>query len=81
MIRLSHHMREQLALRPELRQEWIEAAIATPDWTLADADPTLTRSDKAIVAFGGRVLRVVHRPVGTDVLVVTAHFDRGARRR
>ena len=46
-IRLSHHMREQLALRPELRQEWIAAAITTPDWTLADPDPTLTRSYKA----------------------------------
>jgi hypothetical protein len=74
-------MQEQLAVRPEVRQEWIEATVAAPDWTSPDPDPTLMRSFKVIAAFGSRVLRVVHRQVGTDVLVVTAHFDRGARRR
>ena len=41
-------------------------------------DPTLTRSFKAIPNFGHRVLRVVHRPDGDDILVITAHLDRGA---
>jgi hypothetical protein len=26
------------------------------------------------------VLRVVHRPDGDDIVVITVHFDRGARR-
>jgi hypothetical protein len=81
MIRFSQHMQQQLADRPELRQEWIDATIADPDWSASDPDPVLTRSYKVITAFGSHVLRVVHRPSGTDVLVVTAHFDRGARRR
>ncbi len=79
VIRLTQHADTELPRRG-LRRDWIEAAIAAPDWTASDPDPTLTRSYKAIAEFGGRVLRVVHRPDGDDVLVVMAHFDRGARR-
>jgi len=70
-------LRTGLSYRPES----IETTVTYPDWTSPDPDPALTRSYKEIAAFGGRVLRVVHRTIGTDVLVVTAHFDRGARRR
>ena len=60
--------------------EWVAATVAQPDHRQIDpGDPTLTRSLKAIDAMGGRVLRVVHRPDGDDMLVVTAFFDRGAR--
>ena len=41
-------------------------------------DPTLTRSFGPLPAFGDRMLRVVHRPDGSDVFVVTATWDRGA---
>jgi uncharacterized protein YuzE len=44
-----------------------------------DRDPALTQSFKRIAAFGGRVLKVVHCADGADILVVTAHFDRGDR--
>jgi hypothetical protein len=61
---------------------WVEAAVTAPDWTEADPNfPERTRSYKAIKAipaFGGRVLRVVHRPEDNDIAVITAHFDRGA---
>jgi hypothetical protein len=43
-------------------------------------DVALTRSFTAIPEFGNRVVRVVHRPDGPDIVVVTAHWDRGARR-
>jgi hypothetical protein len=79
MIRLSQHAAGQLARRGLLRG-WIETAVSTPDWTAPDLDPTLTRSFKAIPEAGGKVLRVVHRPAGDDILIVTALFDRGARR-
>ncbi len=59
---------------------WIEAAIASPDWTTPDPDPALTRSFKAIAAFGGRILPVAHRPENGDMLAFTAVFDRGAKR-
>jgi hypothetical protein len=73
-IRLSRHMQEQLADRPELRREWIEAAMISADWSAPDPDPGLVRSYKSIAAFGNRVLSVVHRRTENDILVVTAHF-------
>ncbi|HJS84092.1 MAG TPA: DUF4258 domain-containing protein [Acetobacteraceae bacterium] len=79
MIRLTKHVERRIQKR-HLALAWIEATIAAPDWTAQDPDPTLTRSYKAIAAFGGHVLRVVHRPEGADILVVTAFFDRDAKR-
>ena len=80
MIRLTDHAERELRRRG-IAREWVEATVVTPDWSGQDPrDPALTRSFKAITAFGDRVLRVVHRPDRDDMLVVTAHFDRGARR-
>jgi hypothetical protein len=42
-------------------------------------DPMLTRSFKAIGEAGGRILRVVHRSEGNDIVIVTVHFDRDAK--
>lgn len=80
MIKLSQHAQYEIARRG-IRLAWIEAAVASADWTTHDRDPMLTRSCKVIPEFGSRVLRVVHRPEGAHVLVVTAHFDRGGARR
>lgn len=63
-----------------LQMVWIEAAVTAPDWTAPDPDAALMRSYKAVAENGGRVLRVVHRREGSDIVVVTARFDRGARR-
>jgi hypothetical protein len=80
MIRLTKHAREAICLR-DIDSAWIEAAIRSPDLVEADPrHPNRTRSYKAIVEFGGRLLRVVHRAEGDDIMVITAHFDRGARR-
>jgi hypothetical protein len=79
MVRLSKHAADEMEGRNILRR-YIEAALADPDLTMADKnDTTLTRSYKMIPEFGGRVLRVVHRPDGADIFVVTAHWDRGVR--
>ena len=78
MIRLTQHAEIQLLCRG-IDLAWVEAVIATPDWTTPDPDPALMRSFKATTELGGRVLRVVHRPDGNDVLVVTALFGRNAR--
>jgi hypothetical protein len=80
MILLSKHAREAIDVR-KIDFAWIAAAVHTPDFI--DTDPRhseRTRSFKAIAEFGGRVLRVVHRPEGNDIVVITVHFDRGARR-
>ena len=58
---------------------WIVAVVSAPDWTQSDPRPGITRSFKAIPECGGRVLRVAHRPDGDDVLVLSVHFDRGAK--
>ena len=79
MIVLSQHTEKRIAERG-LARAWIEATIGTPDWTVPDPLNGLTRSYRAIVEFGGPVLRVVHRPAGKDIVVVTDFFDRSARR-
>lgn len=79
VVILSAHAREAIAVR-KLRREWVEHTVLEPDRANPDPQaPGLTRSYRAIAEAGGRVLRVVHRPKGSDILVVTAFFDRGAR--
>ena len=77
---LTKHAQEAVETRKvELR--WIEATIAAPDRIEPDPrHPERTRSYKAIAEFGGRVLRVVHRPGENDIVIITVHFDRGAGR-
>jgi hypothetical protein len=77
---LSLHAQERIT-RYRLALEWIELAVRDPNWTApCPDDARLTRSYRRIPAAGGRVLRVVHRPEGNDMLIVTAFLDRGARR-
>ena len=65
-----------------IERAWVDATVETPDWTEHDPNfPERTRSYKVIAEFGGRTLRVVHCPDADDIVVITAHFDRGARRR
>ena len=80
MILLTKHAREAIAVR-NIGLDWIEATVSSPEFV--EADPHYsdrTRSFKAIAEFGGRMLRVVHRAEGDDIVVITVHFDRGARR-
>ena len=79
MVRLSKHTADEMGGR-KITTSYIEAALARPDWTIPDpTDPMLTRTYAVIAEYGGRILRVVHRPDGADTFVVTAHWDRGAR--
>jgi cytidylate kinase len=78
-ITLSNHTMREMGSR-RIMLVYIESALAAPDTVTPDSsDPALSRSFKAIGAFGNRVLRVVHRPHGTGTFVVTAHWDRGAK--
>ena len=80
MILLTKHAQEAAGVRG-IAFTWIEEAVGSPDCVEADPHhPERMRSYKAIAECGGRVLRVVHRPEGDDILVITVHFDRGARR-
>jgi hypothetical protein len=77
---LTKHARDNVALY-NLDLAWIEATITSPQY--ADHDPhdaRLLRAWRRIQERGGRALRVVYRPAGADMLVVTAFFDRGVTR-
>jgi hypothetical protein len=61
---------------------WIERTLTQPDWTEPDVnDPAALRAFKAIPERDMRVLRVVYVDEGPVRRVITAFFDRGARRR
>jgi hypothetical protein len=78
-IRLTRHASEAMEARGIIL-EWIEAALALPDWTAPDpSQPACARAYKAIPAFGGRILRGVLRPDGADIVVITVHPDRNAK--
>ena len=80
MIRLSKHTTDEMDGRG-ITRAYIENTVMSPDRTASDpVRPGLMRSFRSIPEFGGRMWRVVHRPDGGDVFVVTAHWDRGAGR-
>jgi len=80
VIRLTTHAWERVATG-EVALEWIERTVLSPEFERTDVRrPTTTLSFRAIPEFGNRTLRVAHRPEKDDVLVITAFFDRGARR-
>jgi Domain of unknown function (DUF4258) len=79
MIRLTRHAEEAVEKR-NIALDWIDRTVAMPDFNAIDpGDPTLTRPFKAIGEAGGRILRVVHRAEGNDIVIVTVHFDRDAK--
>jgi hypothetical protein len=80
MIRFTKHAQEAISAR-DIAVDWIEAAVSAPIGSnpiraIPIASDPIRRSRK----HGGRVLRVVHRPEGDDILIITVHFDRRARR-
>ena len=79
MIRFTKHAQEALSIR-DIAVGWIEAAVNTPDLDRPGSTPPRPHTYKAITEHGARVLRVVHRPEGDDIVIITAHFDRGALR-
>jgi hypothetical protein len=79
MIRLSKHTLSEMGDR-RILLAYIEATLANPGMVVPDKnDPALIRSYKRIEEYEGRALRVVHRPDGEDIFVVTAHWDRGVK--
>ena len=80
MLILTKHAQQNVA-RDGLDLAWIEATITKRQHEDRDPkDATLRRAWRSVPQRGGHVLRVVFRPAGTDIVVVTAFFDRGARR-
>ena len=79
MIRLSKHVTDEMDGRGVLLG-YIERTVEAPDRIVPNPVQTgLSRSYRAFDEFGGRVLRVVHRPDGHDTFVATAHGDAAER--
>jgi hypothetical protein len=77
---LTKHAQDNVALY-NLDPAWIEATITNPQHTDHDpSDTMLLRAWRRISERAERALRVVYRPAGADMVVVTAFFDRGASR-
>jgi hypothetical protein len=80
MIRLTKHATEVMEAR-NILIEWVERTLQLPDWIAPDPrHPDRMRAFKAIAELGGRFLRVVYRPEGADMVVITVHPDRNAKR-
>ena len=78
-VRFTAHALEMMDERG-VAVAWVVAALEAP--SRREVDPRglpLMRSYLAVPERGGRVLRVVHRTEGATTVVITAHFDRGAR--
>ncbi|AZV37980.1 hypothetical protein CXP35_03350 [Komagataeibacter xylinus] len=75
------HAREAMERR-SIAPEWVTDTVLHPEWTEADpVHPERTRSYRAIPELGGRILRVVHWPEGSDIVVLTVFPDRDAEKR
>jgi hypothetical protein len=75
------HAEEKL-VRQKLRREWVEETARLPSWAEPDPfDAEVERRFKPIDKFGGRILRVAVVETPTAIRVISAFFDRDARRR
>src|SRR3954447_26300082 len=71
------HARHRMTLRA-ITEAWVAATSEQPELTSRDPrDPALTRAWRRIPKHDGRVLRVVFRRDGSDIVMVSTVFDRG----
>lgn len=60
---------------------WVVRAVRAPDWITDDpSSPGLQRRFAAVPEFGDRILRVVCFEADNELRIVTALFDRNAKR-
>jgi hypothetical protein len=64
---------------PALKR-WIEKTLELPDWSIADpAGSPIERRYRSISAVDGRFLRVVCLESPTEIRIILAFLDRGAK--
>ena len=80
-IVLTRHAQTKMDERRILKS-WVESIVQRPQWIEADPlDPDLERRFGSVAEFGERILRVVCVETDSTIRIVTATFDRGARRK
>ena len=79
-LAFTQHARDAIDER-ELQLAWIERTAREPEWATADKDgPGVERRFRSISERGGKILRVVVVEDLTDIRILTAFFDRKAKR-
>jgi hypothetical protein len=63
-----------------IERAWVEAALDQPDWTEMDPSPDRHRAFKAVPEARSRILRVVYVDAPEEIRVITAFFDRNAKK-
>jgi hypothetical protein len=65
----------------ELNRDWIERTVRSPDWVAPDTTTLgAVRHFKAIPEYGNRILRVACLESPSEIRILTAFFDRKAKR-
>jgi len=76
----STHARTAMRERA-LEKAWLEAAVFEPDWRLPDpVDADVERRFKPVPERDGRVMRVAVVETDDEIRIITAFFDRRARK-
>ncbi len=77
---LTQHAQDAIYER-KIDLEWIEITVRAPDWSSADPRrPGVERRFRAISDNGNRVLRVACFETTEEIRILTAFFDRDAKR-
>jgi hypothetical protein len=65
----------------ELNPDWIERTVRSPDWVAPDTTTVgAVRHFKAIPEYRDRILRVACLETPSEIRILTAFFDRKAKR-
>lgn len=76
---LSDHAISSMSER-NLPLEWIEQTVSHPDWTESDPRPDRQRRYRTILEHGNRIMRIVCFETENEIRIITAFFDRKAKR-
>lgn len=79
-IHITEHAAAAIAER-KLLLRWIEEAVQKPEWTEPDLQwPDVERRFRAVPEYGNRILRAACLETPTETRIITAFFDRKAKR-
>jgi hypothetical protein len=74
------HARQVMAER-ELAEDWVDRTVRAPEWREPDpADPAVERRFRTVPEREDRIMRVACLESATDIRILSAFLDRGARR-
>ena len=80
-LQFTRHAQDVIVER-SLNHSWIEKTVRSPEWSIPDPHrPGVEWRFHTISEFGGRTLRVVCIENAEEIRILTAFFDRDARKK